>query len=132
MTVPWLLVIVIPVVGVTMAVLNRYRATSRELMRIDAQSRSPLYVLVGRCLAFRDTIRSFGGEVNRLFTLVEALLDCSEGFGELQTHDSILRFDPSLRSFASILRWGKSNIVDTSNHVQSLFSVCSMELFVSH
>jgi hypothetical protein len=98
MTVPWLLVIVIPVVGVTMAVLNRYRATSRELMRIDAQSRSPLYVLVGRCLAFRDTIRSFGGEVNRLFTLVDVLLDCLEGLRWTSYTNSILRFDPSLRS----------------------------------
>ena len=91
MTVPWLLVIVIPVVGVTVAVLNRYRATSRELMRIDGMSRSPLYALVGRCLAFRDTIRSFGGEVNRLFRGVNRLFR-----GLLWTSNT--GFDPSLRS----------------------------------
>ena len=41
-------------------VTTLYRATSRELMRLDGVSRSPVYAAFARALGCRATLRAFG------------------------------------------------------------------------
>ncbi|KAJ3067917.1 hypothetical protein HDU98_008890 [Podochytrium sp. JEL0797] len=57
---PYFAVVLFPVLGVYYLIQNLYRATSRELKRLDSISRSPLYANFGSTLAGLATIRAYG------------------------------------------------------------------------
>ena len=61
-SVPWLLVLLAPVVVALSKVASMYRCTSRELVRIDGVSKSPIFSTFARVLAMRATVRAFRAE----------------------------------------------------------------------
>ena len=74
--IPWFVVALVPLLLLFRSVQRRFRYTSRELARISGVSRSPLYSHFGRILSVRETLRAFGGRVQRSFVGVgEALLE---------------------------------------------------------
>ena len=57
--VPWLLLLLLPY-GALLYVMQKYhRAASRELLRLDGTSKTPLYGLYGETMHTRTTIRAF-------------------------------------------------------------------------
>jgi len=57
--VPWMLILFIPIIGSFYFITRMYRTSSRELMRMDAISRSPLNNSFGQTIETRETIRAF-------------------------------------------------------------------------
>eukprot|EP00959_Pyramimonas_sp_CCMP1952_P200303 4189159-Pyramimonas_sp.AAC.2 len=55
-----IVVIFIPLMAVYYMVMIYYRASSRELKRMDALSRSPIYSVFSETLMGLDTIRAYG------------------------------------------------------------------------
>ena len=66
-SIPWLIVAVVPLLLAFRSIQQRFRATSRELMRIDRVTRSPLFSHFGRTLRERATVRAFGSAVQHSF-----------------------------------------------------------------
>lgn len=58
----WLLVPLVPIFVFYYIIQSFYRSTSRELQRIEAITRSPLYSHFSESLAGRSTIRAFKKE----------------------------------------------------------------------
>ena len=71
---PIFIVIIIPLFGVYWFVQQLYVATSRQLKRLESNSRSPIYSLFGETLSGVSTIRAY--DLERKFMLDnEALVD---------------------------------------------------------
>ncbi|KAJ3163564.1 ATP-binding cassette sub- C member 8 [Geranomyces michiganensis] len=59
---PWLFLSFLPLLGVGYWVLRFYRATFRELKRLDSVLRSPLYAQISETLTGLSTIKAYGAE----------------------------------------------------------------------
>jgi ABC-type multidrug transport system fused ATPase/permease subunit len=57
--VPWLTLVLIPAIVALCVVVNLFRATSREVVRLDGEARSPVYSSFGDALNARVTLRAF-------------------------------------------------------------------------
>eukprot|EP00040_Diaphanoeca_grandis_P032579 m.197814 g.197814 ORF g.197814 m.197814 type:complete len:1463 (-) comp32668_c0_seq4:261-4649(-) len=75
--VPWLLLLLFPF-GILLYFLQRYqRNASRELLRLDGTSKTPLYGLFSESMRIRSTIRAFGMQathLQRAFKMADANL----------------------------------------------------------
>ena len=58
-SVPWLTLVLIPAIVSLCVVVNLFRATSREVVRLDGETRSPVYSSFGDALNARVTLRAF-------------------------------------------------------------------------
>ena len=58
-SVPWLGLVLIPAVASLCVVVNLFRATSREVVRLDGEARSPVFSSFGDALNARVTLRAF-------------------------------------------------------------------------
>ncbi|KAI8915218.1 P-loop containing nucleoside triphosphate hydrolase protein [Powellomyces hirtus] len=73
---PYMLIAFVPVVTLYFYVLQYYRATFRELKRLDSVLRSPLYAQVSESLTGISTIRAYKAE-DRFIQRQRALIDVS-------------------------------------------------------
>jgi ABC-type multidrug transport system fused ATPase/permease subunit len=73
-TTPWFAAPILPVGIIYWFIQRYYRATSRELKRIEAITRSPLYVHINETLDGISTIRAYGEE-SRFIKKVEVMLN---------------------------------------------------------
>ena len=71
---PYMLLPLIPILAVNLSICRLYRASSRELVRMEAISKSPIISAVSRSVAMRDTIRAFFAQRN-FVGLCESLAD---------------------------------------------------------
>lgn len=62
-TVPPFLFVAIPLLLIYKQIQSYYLATSRELKRIDATTKSPIFAMFGETLNGLVTIRAFGHQV---------------------------------------------------------------------
>ena len=53
---PWLTLVLIPAIVALCVVVNLFRATSREVVRLDGEARSPVYSSFGDALNARVTL----------------------------------------------------------------------------
>ena len=60
LSVPWLVIVLLPAVAGLVFTVDVFRATSREVIRLDGEARSPVYSSFGDALNARVTLRSFG------------------------------------------------------------------------
>eukprot|EP00741_Cyanophora_paradoxa_P004114 tig00000769_g3996.t1 len=74
--VPRLLLLVAPLVALFAGVQQYYRATSRELARLEAVSKSPVFALFGESLAGASSIRAYGAQ-GRFVARSDALSDAN-------------------------------------------------------
>ncbi|KAJ3387332.1 hypothetical protein HDU84_000905 [Entophlyctis sp. JEL0112] len=71
---PFMLIVIVLIVPVYSYVLNLYRSCLRELKRIEAVSRSPLYSQINEILTGISTIRAFGVS-DRFISISQGLQD---------------------------------------------------------
>ncbi|KAJ3278206.1 hypothetical protein HDU79_001788, partial [Rhizoclosmatium sp. JEL0117] len=57
---PWMLIVIAAIIPVYLYILKLYRSSLRELKRIEALERSPLYSQISESFAGMSTIRAFG------------------------------------------------------------------------
>ncbi|KAI8825367.1 P-loop containing nucleoside triphosphate hydrolase protein [Chytriomyces cf. hyalinus JEL632] len=57
---PWMVIVIAAIIPVYLYFLKLYRASMRELKRIESIARSPLYAQIGETFAGLSTIRAFG------------------------------------------------------------------------
>jgi ABC-type multidrug transport system fused ATPase/permease subunit len=57
---PWLILIFIPILAMFFYTQRYYRSSGREIQRIEAITRSPIYSLFSETLQGLPTIRAFG------------------------------------------------------------------------
>ncbi|KAJ3234486.1 hypothetical protein HDU81_001373 [Chytriomyces hyalinus] len=57
---PWMVIVIVAIIPVYLYFLKLYRASMRELKRIESIARSPLYAQIGETFAGLSTIRAFG------------------------------------------------------------------------
>ena len=55
----WSLIFVVPLVGLFIRYQRYYQTTSREIKRLDAISRSPVYAMLNECLNGLASIRAY-------------------------------------------------------------------------
>lgn len=56
---PWLLLAIVPLMGLYYALSTYYRATSREVKRLDSNMRSHLYAYFSECLTGLGTLKAY-------------------------------------------------------------------------
>ena len=61
---PWSVLVLIPVSGLYLLLMQYYRMTGPDLQRIDAMSRSPMQSMVSECLEGSTSIRIFQQDTN--------------------------------------------------------------------
>jgi ABC-type multidrug transport system fused ATPase/permease subunit len=76
-SVPWLLLVVIPALSLLALVVNMFRASSREIGRLDSEARSPLYSAFSTVLSSRVSIRSFQQSVSFMRQSTQRAIDRS-------------------------------------------------------
>ncbi|KAJ3017159.1 UNVERIFIED_CONTAM: hypothetical protein HDU68_011823 [Siphonaria sp. JEL0065] len=70
------LVALVPLMGLYFGIQVYYRATSRELKRIESISRSPLYAHISECMSGLSTIRAYNDQ-SRCITKIHKLMDAN-------------------------------------------------------
>ena len=58
-SVPWLMFALLPAISTLILIVSLFRATSREIVRLDGEARSPVYSQFGDALHARVTLRAF-------------------------------------------------------------------------
>ncbi|KAJ3394353.1 Canalicular multispecific organic anion transporter 1, partial [Chytriomyces hyalinus] len=70
------LIVLVPMIGIYVALQIYYRRTSRELKRLESVSRSPLYAHISECMSGLATIRAYSDQ-NRFVRKMHALVDAN-------------------------------------------------------
>jgi ABC-type multidrug transport system fused ATPase/permease subunit len=73
-SVPWLLLLLLPGLYSYLKISSLYRQTSRELLRMEGVSKSPIFSAFARTINIRTTVRAFAAE-SRFASEVRALID---------------------------------------------------------
>ena len=76
-SVPYLILVLIPALLLLMMVVNMFRASSREVGRLDSEAKSPIYSAFSNVLRSRTTIRAFQGSVSFMLKNAQHAIDRS-------------------------------------------------------
>lgn len=85
MSTPYVLLIIVPIIPLFTWVRHRFLQTSRELKRLDATTRSPVYALFSSTLSGLMVIRSFKTEATFIQNFLSKMDDNSRCFIMFQT-----------------------------------------------
>lgn len=76
-SVPWLLLVMVPALSLLVMVVNMFRASSREIGRLESEARSPVFSAFGNVLRSRVTLRSFQASVSFMHQSTRRAIDQS-------------------------------------------------------